>query len=932
MGVSTMPSLDLLADLSAPRIPFRGRDRYSLSDERPCLRWTSGQTLELAFSLKAPPAPDRQPVVALAAMPEIFDSHAYVHKFLNAILRIELNGETVFSGMVHWRSHEETASFWTAFRFPLSPAALRLGANSLRLTNLTRRDTLGEFYDPQLDREFDPAVAEAKLATIYLSHVSLESDPLPQPDTHLAGVPASAVAGACFCLDLVHGGAPMPVTITRQENADVLLFKTEQEFGRHRTPIHVTPREPGRPVDLAFETGGCVLECRIPLVYERRRDRGLRIGGGMETVYWHDIPQALTDSFAREHGNTFRISIDDYLNNLHVIPPDRWIPILNYLVRRRCHVALQRLRVPPYTRIQHADLLRLAELCGDWFAGVSIPEPVLHLGTPNRDKDLAHVLAEYLAFFRQRLEELRLPGRPIVTFDSAGGLAGHYYAAGLDVHLAEVGPACNAYEESCCRGAASAHGKPWGLVAAMLWYYGQGAQYACDDGRARLARLIAQSAYLAGAAQILWEGGTFDNLPAYNYVLSPESWRDYERRLDHPALVRIRDNMRDLLAFDRAQQLPPPTVHYGLIQGVNDIHQGRYTNAQSAFGDMALARSWELLSVFMPHVGTGRGPVPHDRPTRRWFSWTPYGQVDVVPASGPENRFQPYRLLVLAGWNTMTPALHRDLLAFVRAGGTLFLSLPHFAVDTNPTLEWRFFNQGDLSELAGIRVAGLGPRLSSVRFQSDLARGTMPEVFELAPKNPLFPEDFDEPYAVFSQDITYFSGALTLAGARVHAVSDQGVPAVLEHQVGAGRVILINTWFHPGRGRQLALARGLLRAVVEALPADLAMTDPTERVAWFEYQEAGFRRWFFLNTDWSRADACSAITVRLGPHTLPLEVRHPDPVQLLWNGSSALAITDPRIQIRRWEQAGATSRLLLHGGTAEAVRLLAGPAPEIRNG
>lgn len=927
-----MPPFDLLAGHPSPRVPFRGRDHYSLSDERSCLRWLSGQTVELPFSLETHPDPERQPVLALVAMPEIFDSHAYVHKFLNALIRLELDGQVVFSGIVHWRSHEETASFWTAFRFPLPPNRLQPGAHVLRLTNLTRRDSLGEFYDSQLDQAFEPSVAEAKLSTIYLARVSLETDPMPPPGAHLNGVPDNAVAGTYFCLDLVHASnaGPMPVSVLHHDNADVRLLDTELEFGRYRTPVHVTPLQPGRPVQLTLRAGDRCLECHIPRIYERRRDRGLRIGGGMETVYWHEIPPALTDAFAQEYGNTVRISIDDFLNNLHAIAPDRWIPILRYLVRRRRHVALQRLRVPPYTRIQHADLLRLANLLGDWFAGVSIPEPILRLGTPTRDKDLAAVLAEYLAFFREKIRELRLPNQPIVTFDSAGGLAGHYYAAGLDVHLAEVGPACNVYQEICCRGAASAYTKPWGLVAAMLWYYGQGAQYACDDARARLARLIAQSAYLAGASQILWEGGTFDNLPAYNYVLSPESWRDYERRLEHPVLVSIRTNMRDLLAFDRAQQLPPPTVRYAFIQGVNDLYHGGYGNIHSIFGDMALARSWELLSVFIPHVGTGRGPVPHDRPTRRWFSWTPFGQVDVVPAEGPPNRFTPYHLLILAGWNTMTPALYRDLLDYVRHGGTLVLSLPHFTVDTNPTLEWRFFNNGDLADLAGVRVSGLGPRLSDVRFQSDLFRGTLPDLFELAPKNPLFPEDFDELYAVFSQDITYFSGAITPAGARVHAVSDQGVPVVLEHTIGRGRVFLLNTWFHPGRGRQLALARGLLKAVIETFPADLTMNDPTERVAWFEYQEAGFRRWFFLNTDWSHADACSPVTVRLGPHTLCFDVRHPHPVQLLWNESSALLVEHPGVQIRRWETTGTSSRLELIGGTAESVRLLAGPTPDIR--
>ncbi|OGV65414.1 MAG: hypothetical protein A2498_13890 [Lentisphaerae bacterium RIFOXYC12_FULL_60_16] len=924
-----MQPINLLANHPATRIPFRARDRFSLSDERPSIRWSSGQTLEITGILDSVPATGHQAVCSLSAMPEIFDSHAYVHKFMNSLIDIAVNGTIVFSGMIHWRSHEETASYWPAFRFPFDPILLRQGANHLKLTNRTRRDTLGEFYDPELDRAFSPEVAETKLATLYLSTLELESEPVPCTDLHLAGLPASAVAGSPFVIDIIHGETPSPVRLTRHDNAEVTLLDTALEFNRHRTPVHITPVKAGEPVRIEFDVAGTALSCQVPRVYDPRRDRSLVVGGGMETIYWHQIPDVLTDGFAQEYGNAFRFSIDDFLNNLHCITPDRWIPVLNYLVRRRRFYALQRLRVPPYTRVQHADLKTLADLGGKWFSGVSIPEPILHLGQPGWDKDLKTVLEEYLRYFRERMAEFRLPGRPLVTFDSAGGLAGHYYASGLDTHLAEVGPACNAYEEVCCRGGSSPYHKPWGVVAAMLWYYGQGAQYACDDSRARLARLVAYSAYLAGASQVLWEGGIFDNLPAYNYILSPESWRDYGRRLDHPVLVSIRQNMTDLLNFNRAQQLPNPTVHFGILQGVNDIYHGEYNNRESTFGDMSLTRSWQLLSVFLPHVGTGRGVVPHHRRTRRWFSWTPYGQMDVVPATGPDDRLKPYRLLAFAGWNTMTPGLYHELIGYVRGGGTLFMSLPHFTTDTNQRMEWNFFNDGDLSELAGIRVDGLGPRIESIRWQSDLARGFLPDEFVLTPRNPLFPEDFDELYPVFSQDITCFAGAIDPQRTTVHAVSDQGTPVVLEHRLGKGRVILINTWFHPGRGRQLEFACGVLRALAASTPTGIRVMDPTERVAWFEYQETGYRRWMFLNTDWTQAKARAVITVGVGPHLFTLPVQHPDPTQLLWDGRTAIHITDPAVQVRSWKRRGDASQIHLTGGTADAVHILAGPPPNI---
>lgn len=889
----------------AARHSFRGRDRYCLSDRRECVRLPGGAHQAWAFDLAAPPDPNRPIECVIEASSEIHDSHAYVHKFLNSKIALRINDREIFSGLIHWRSHEETASFWPTFRFRFDPTLLRAGPNRIEIQNDSSRATLGEFYDVRLDAEFPPDLAERKLCTLYLSHLRLVQGEPPAPLPRWGGIPPAAVAGRPFIVEFNTGADRADLRPAAAENARVVPLGAEWEFDAWRALFEITPLQAGRDCRWTVAgPGGPLGAAHVALIYEDRGMDDLIALPGAETTYWHALLPAVRDGFERSNGTGVRISIDDFLNNLHIIPTEKWIPLIRYLVRRRCHYALQRIRVPPYSRIPHADLKTLADLGGSLFAGVSVVEPVLYLHRQTSpSQELPERLQGYLDYFKTRAEECRLPGHRLVTFDSAGALCGHYYAAGLDCHISEIGPACNVLEESCARGAARVARKPWGVATAMHWYCGQGAQYACDESRVRLTRQIMLSSYLAGARQILWEGGVFDNIPVYNYILSEESWRDFGREFEHPTLVHMRACFRELRAFHQTHQLPQPTVRQAFLQGHNDLFDGCFSASTSAFGDLSLMRAWTLLKVFLPHFSFGRHGCDHGRPIRRWYSATPFGQVDVIPAEAETDDFNRYPLLVLAGWNTLTEPLYARLQDYVRQGGTLVAALPHFCTDTRQQLEWNFLRQGDLSALCGIRVEDLGGRIESVRFtDSTLAPQPEREVV-LSPKNPLFVEDFDELYPVFSQDVTYFAGRIERRGAEVLAESQRGEPVILRHALGRGQVILFNTWSHVGRGRLLNLAEGVLRALATAQPRPLRVEDPEQRVSWFEYEGPTFNRFFLLNTDWTRDTPVKA-TARMNAFTADLRLAPGRPVQIASDGTAHLVIEDPAIQIADWKKKG----------------------------
>ncbi len=926
-------TIDLFAGSQAAgrTAEFRGRDNWSLSDKRRCLRLNGGETLEFTFSVADPG--DGIAELVFTGCLEIYDSHAYIRKHLNSVLEIRLNGTLVFDGILHWRSHEETVAFWNPFDFPFDASLLQEGENTVVLKNQTSRETLGEFFDPQLLEHFAEAEAVRKLSTLYLSSLEVNFVRPPVAYPRLNGVPRTAVAGQSFIVEIDTGDEAAEVVVASSENAVVEPCGREFEFGAWRTLFAVTPAAPASPCTVMFEVNGKGLTATVDQVYAEINPQEFITGPGAETTYWHMLKTAAQDFFALESGNCLRMSIDDYLANLHFIPLAKWQPLISYLVRRRRYYALQRLRVPPYSKIQHEELIELANMGGqELFAGVAVPEPVLFFHRNPQNKDLQESLEKYLAYFEQRMAEIRLPGHRLVTFDSAGGLCGHYYRLGLDAHITELGPACNCFEESCCRGAATAYGRPWGIATAMHWYCGQGAQYAYDDARVRFAWLTMLSSYLAGARHILWEGGVFDNLPVYNYLLSEESWRDYGRRYPDPEPAAVRACFGKLLDFHRAQQLPSPKVRFAILRGTNDLFAGMFGNDASAHGDMSLARAWTLLKVFLPHVSWGRWGTDHGRQHRRWYSATPYGQVDVLPAEAAQEHYNKYQVLALLSWNTMSDELYERLCAYVENGGVLFAALPHFCIDTAQQHEWRFYQDGDLSRLCGIKAKDVGPRLESVKFQTDMFSKQSPRKFELSRQNPLFVEDFDEVFPVFSLDVSYFTGEIEVVDAEVLAASQSGAPVLLRRKLGKGTVYLLNTYHHIGRGRLLDLAEGVLRGLVEEQIVPIKVKDPRQVVAHFEYPAEKYTRYFFLNTDWTTGDNAAPVTVTLGDDSFSFEVPEGRPVQLLSDGRRHVLLSNPAIQVTAWKSQQNALHLEAVGGSAAQAMSFGSRQPVLLNG
>lgn len=79
-------------------------------------------------------------------------------------------------------------------------------------------------------------------------------------------------------------------------------------------------------------------------------------------------------------------------------------------------------------------------------------------------------------------------------------------------------------------------------------------------------------------------------------------------------------------------------------------------------------RDLNLLDVFFPMFGNC-----YETDMHRLFTGTPYGNVDLVPFDASADFYKNYPLLIILGLNAMTDAQAKELIEYVRTGGTLIM-------------------------------------------------------------------------------------------------------------------------------------------------------------------------------------------------------------------------------------------------------------------
>lgn len=421
------------------------------------------------------------------------------------------------------------------------------------------------------------------------------------------------------------------------------------------------------------------------------------------------------------------------------------------------------------------------------------------------------------------------------------------YEAGVDVVMTEIPGVHCTLSLSSHRAAVKAYGKKhWGVHVANHVQ-----KTPLDDDSIRRLFIVTAESWLFGAKEVSDEEVMFryfyDTLYTYSDAL-PTGFRKVYQSIFH---------------YGNAIDLGEPIVKTGFLHGNYDFiiggtAAGPYMNSPKFWGEFGPETEgwdydtpeagWKLIHSFLP--GAHLYPVPQKpEDIRLFFSGTPNGQVDLVPITIGAQKLSAYETLFLPGWNTMTQELYEQLIEYVRGGGHLILCATQCTTHITRQFllekkDFAFINDGDLSELAGVKVFAPEGIVNLVRFEDE-------ELYT----NPGVP------------------GLLTeLVGASVLATDQDNKPVLVENKIGKGKVWMLTVGEYWGHDALESLRKAICNRVVAQHPLEISIIGSDE-VEYHHYRCDGFERVVLLNTDWTSSDNCKHITLLSGGLRMPLSVQ-----------------------------------------------------------
>lgn len=330
---------------------------------------------------------------------------------------------------------------------------------------------------------------------------------------------------------------------------------------------------------------------------------------------------------------------------------------------------------------------------------------------------------------------------------------------------------------------------------------------------------------------------------------------------------------------------------------------GYFGNDAPEWGHRQPEKCRQVLDVLMPGANTQPLRQQYDK-RRFFFSGTPYGDFDEVPVEAGADYFNQYKLLLNLGWNTAIAEDMDKLTGYVKKGGILLTGIPQFSThvkreflrDFNDLALW---NDGDLSEFAGIKVNGRGEKFSG---QWNCAwRETMPEVELSAAPN----DDINEDDMGFAADVE-------LAGAEVVAFdASTAQPLLVRYKLGEGWVYTFTIWAYPGHEKFQKFCATVVAALAEDVRGEYYVEDESREIFWTRWEntdDGADALLMLLNTDWSGKDNVKTVTVQTPELSMEVDVPERDAQFVRIYGDKAV-ISDASLYLRR----NADGKLMAYG-------------------
>lgn len=272
---------------------------------------------------------------------------------------------------------------------------------------------------------------------------------------------------------------------------------------------------------------------------------------------------------------------------------------------------------------------------------------------------------------------------------------------------------------------------------------------------------------------------------------------------------------------------------------------GAFGNDSAEWGHAQPEKCRQILDVLMK--GASTHPFRQKFEKRRfYFSGTPFGDFDCVPAEASADYFENYKLMLNLGWNTMIDEDYEKLLKFVKDGGVLLTGIPQFSTHTKRDFlkdmnDLALYRGGDLSELCGLRVNGRGTEYSG-QWNSPLKNVVCEPELSAMPS-----DDTNEDGTAYLCDVT-------LDGAEIVAWdAATGDPMLVRYKLGRGFVYTLTLHAYPGHEKFQKFSAAWTEYLSRQAMGDVYVKDPTETVFWtvWEDEDGVGKTLMMLNTDWT---------------------------------------------------------------------------------
>ncbi len=463
---------------------------------------------------------------------------------------------------------------------------------------------------------------------------------------------------------------------------------------------------------------------------------------------------------------------------------------------------------------------------------------------PYASSDMKEASEKYIDFLKIEIDRAHKVCQTAAFGDASGGIR-YSFLAGADFVRAETMVGHTMTLLTRARPAAEALGKgSWGVHIAIQ--HGYQPYHETHLGQYFLSLM---QPWMMGAEVIYEEDSLFsvwkEERQAWSDKLA-KGKRDMTRRFfefvkTHP---RRGKHVRSIAYIDGRYAAPFNGFICDTEQDPHYSVWGMFGNDMPQWGHCQPEKSQHLLDVLMPGACTMPMRQRFDK-RRFFFSGTPYGDFDCIPAEADEKYLESYKLLIHCGWNTMIDEDYAKLKAYVENGGTLLIGIMQLSTNTRREFlkdfnDVNLYNDGDVSDLCGIKVIGRGDEYCGQWN----CRGR--ELID-EPVLSSLPNDSED------EDGVAYLANVELRGAEAVAWDfESGKPILVKCSIGKGTVYTFTQWAYPGHQRFQRFSAAWIKILAAETLGDEYVSDPSEEIFWTKRKDGDKTIFMLLNTDWTQ--------------------------------------------------------------------------------